>query len=55
MTLVIAFPEPEDENEELPADSEGGRCWVRTSGPCVVRANEGETNPDQLELFPSSD
>ena len=35
---VIAFPEPEDENEELPAASEGGRYWVRTSDPCVVSA-----------------
>jgi hypothetical protein len=35
---VIAFPEPEDENGDLPADSEGGRCWVRTSDPCVVSA-----------------
>jgi hypothetical protein len=33
---VIAFPEPEDENSDLPADSEGGRYWVRTSDPCVV-------------------
>ena len=35
---VISFPEPNDENTGLPADSEGGRCWVRTSDPCVVSA-----------------
>ena len=35
---VISFPEPDDENTDLPADSEGGRCWVRTSDPCVVSA-----------------
>jgi integrase len=35
---VIAFPKPEDGNDDLPADSEGGRCWVRTSDPCVVSA-----------------
>lgn len=27
----------------------------RTNDPCVVSANEGETNPVQLELFRSSD
>jgi hypothetical protein len=35
----------------LPAASSRGRCWVRTSDPCVVSANDEETNPDQLELF----
>ena len=35
---VIDFPQPRHENEELPADSEGGRYWVRTSDPCVVSA-----------------
>jgi hypothetical protein len=35
---VIAFPEPENENDDLPADSEGGRYWDRTSDPCVVSA-----------------
>jgi hypothetical protein len=33
---VIEFPYEIEQNEELPADSEGGRCWVRTSDPCVV-------------------
>jgi integrase len=33
---VIEFPYEIDENEDLPADSESGRCWVRTSDPCVV-------------------
>jgi hypothetical protein len=28
---------------------------VRTSDPCVVSANEGEANPDQLKLFCWSD
>ncbi len=35
---VIAFPEPDDENDDLPAESESGRCWDRTSDPCVVSA-----------------
>jgi|GEM_PF-3737556 hypothetical protein len=35
---VIAFPAPEDENDDLAADSEGGRYWDRTSDPCVVSA-----------------
>ena len=35
---VIAFPEPDVENTDLPGDSEGGRYWVRTSDPCVVSA-----------------
>ncbi len=35
---VLAFPEREEENNDLPADSEGGRYWVRTSDPCVVSA-----------------
>jgi integrase len=35
---VIEFPYEIEENEDLPADSEGGRCWVRTSDPCVVSA-----------------
>jgi integrase len=35
---IIAFPEPEEENDDLPADSEGGRYWDRTSDPCVVSA-----------------
>ncbi len=35
---VIALPDREDENGDLPADSKGGRYWVRTSDPCVVRA-----------------
>ena len=35
---VLTFPEPDDENTDLPADSEGGRYWVRTSDPCVVSA-----------------
>jgi hypothetical protein len=52
---VIAFPEPNDENTALPAIQRGGRYWVRTSDPRVVRANDGETNPDQLELFRRSD
>ena len=34
---VISFPEPEDENEDLPGDSEVGRYCDRTSDPCVVR------------------
>jgi integrase len=35
---VIAFPEPEDENDDLPAETESGRYWDRTSDPCVVSA-----------------
>ena len=35
---VIAFPEPDDENDDLPGDSESGRYWDRTSDRCVVSA-----------------
>jgi hypothetical protein len=38
---VIAFPEPEHENDDLPADSEGGQYWDRTSDPCVVSGFQG--------------
>ena len=37
---VIAFPESEDGNDALPADSESGRYWVRTSDPCVVSVDQ---------------
>jgi hypothetical protein len=52
---VIAFPEPEDENEELPADSEGGRYWVRTSDPCVVRAARANSTTSANAYLRSSE
>jgi hypothetical protein len=35
---ILEFPQPDEEWDDLPADSEGGRYWVRTSDPCVVSA-----------------
>jgi hypothetical protein len=35
---VIEFPYELAQNEDLPAESGSGRCWVRTSDPCVVSA-----------------
>ena len=35
---VIEFPTDIDENEELPAETDGGRYWVRTSDLCRVKA-----------------
>jgi integrase len=35
---VIEFPEQTEENEELPAETDGGRYWIRTSDLCRVKA-----------------
>ena len=40
---------------ELTYGNDGGRYWIRISDLCRVKANEGDENPDQLELFRRSD
>jgi hypothetical protein len=39
---VIEFPHEIEQTEDLPADSEGGRYWDRTSDPCVVSADRSK-------------
>ncbi len=37
---IIEFPTEAEENEELPAETDRGRYWIRTSDLCRVKSEE---------------
>jgi hypothetical protein len=48
---VIEFPYKIEENEDLLRIPKADGAGFEPRNPCVVSANDDETNPDQLELF----
>ena len=52
---VIEFPSREEENDDLPGETDGGRYWDRTSDLCRVNATDEETDPDSKPRKPKSD